>query len=546
MATKRLAHASVPSAFLTHEQQGVLDAIALPKALAVLNLPHGHALATAAAVGPPLDMGGFNELVATLLVARQQENLAATALQAAHRGKSERALAKQRKRKKKSRSSGDLEPGVIVDHVSGLGISASGSLALLELRAPSMQLHALSGVFNYPALTSVDVSGNALRTLGAMAALPYLSSLSAASNMLRDGLDFDPPYGGSCLRYVDLRDNVIVNNPSRRRPPPPPPPPTDAAEIERDAAAALLQTACRAEHPELMQPAAEVVEPAAEVVEEPEPWGVARVANHPQLQTLLLDGNRVTSLGGVETLKSLQTLGAHGNAIRDASALRGLASLRTLDLGRNKLGLARRAASPSDGQPTGGGRATSVAVDDGGAAAAAERLSFVPSLGALQSLCLSHNGVTSAVLPFLGGLKGLASLDVAHNALDDAPGLCATLGGADGLRSLDTSGNGGLDAVADLRLRLLHELPLLVALDGGAVSAIEKVAAHNFHGADSRRLEAIRRRHLNAQPPSFSGTADFPGMFYPGLSLPEMPALLTAYKAQYTAAFSRLSALSSE
>lgn len=172
MATKRLAHASVPSAFLTHEQQGVLDAIALPKALAVLNLPPTHALATAAAVGPPLELGGFNELVATLLVARQQEHSAATALQAAHRGKSERALAEQRKRKKKPQSSGDsgdLGPGAIVDRVSGLGVSASGALALLALHAPSMQLHALSGVFNYPALTSVDVSGNRLRTLGAHA-----------------------------------------------------------------------------------------------------------------------------------------------------------------------------------------------------------------------------------------------------------------------------------------------------------------------------------------------------------------------------------------
>ena len=47
--------------------------------------------------------------------------------------------------------------------------SLLATMALLALYAPSMQLHALSGVFNYPALTSVDVSGNRLRTLGAHA-----------------------------------------------------------------------------------------------------------------------------------------------------------------------------------------------------------------------------------------------------------------------------------------------------------------------------------------------------------------------------------------
>ena len=79
-------------------------------------------------------------------------------------------------------------------YVSGLDVSAvSGQLALLELNAPSLQLHRLSGLHTFPALTSLDLSDNALTTLEPLAALGQLSWLNAASNMLRAGLDFEPP-----------------------------------------------------------------------------------------------------------------------------------------------------------------------------------------------------------------------------------------------------------------------------------------------------------------------------------------------------------------
>ena len=38
-------------------------------------------------------------------------------------------------------------------------------------------------------------------------------------------------------------------------------------------------------------------------------------------------------------------------------------------------------------------------------------------------------------------------------------------------------------------------------------------------------------------PPPFSAEAKYPGAIYPGLAMPEMPALLEAYAAQYTAKF---------
>ena len=210
-----LAHASAPGAFATYEDaNGELTAIALPRALRLLNLPTDHDLAVAAAHRPSMNLVEFNELVTELMEDQEATRRAAISVQSALRGFAARAR-KKAKKKKSKQPSGDLDAASMTKYVSGLDVSAvSGQLALLELNAPSLQLHRLSGLHTFPALTSLDLSDNALTTLEPLAALGQLSWLNAASNMLRAGLDFEPPpaiLGGSRLRYADLRDNVIVN-----------------------------------------------------------------------------------------------------------------------------------------------------------------------------------------------------------------------------------------------------------------------------------------------------------------------------------------------
>lgn len=91
--------------------------------------------------------------------------------------------------------------------------------------------------------------------------------------------------------------------------------------------------------------------------------------------------------------------------------------------------------------------------------------------------------------------------------------------------------------MADLRLHVLHRLPQLTMLDGATVSALEKVGAHNLYGKDAPKLEQIRKGHMCHDPPQFAAEAAFPGAIYPALGMPEMPGLLEAYAAQYTAKF---------
>ena len=171
-AVIQLAHPSVLWAFASHEDMdGELTAIALPRALGLLHLPTDNNLAAVAAAGPPLNRVAFNELATSLFAERAQELRASISLQSALRGMASRA----KKKKRKMKATGDLNASAIGSCVSGLGVSQeSGALALLELRAPSLQLHALSGLHTFPALTSVDLSSNALTTLQPLAALPQV------------------------------------------------------------------------------------------------------------------------------------------------------------------------------------------------------------------------------------------------------------------------------------------------------------------------------------------------------------------------------------
>ena len=167
-AIVNLAHPSAPGAFASHEDaNGELTVTALPRALRLLNLPTDHDLAVAAAHRPSMNLVEFNELVAELLEDQEATRRAAISLQSALRGFAARAR-KKAKKKKSKQPSGDLDAVSMTKYVSGLDVSAvSGQLALLELNAPSLQLHRLSGLHTFPALTSLDVTSCRIGDVGA-------------------------------------------------------------------------------------------------------------------------------------------------------------------------------------------------------------------------------------------------------------------------------------------------------------------------------------------------------------------------------------------
>ena len=98
----------------------------------------------------------------------------------------------------------------VAPFLSGLGPTPEGSVSFLSVAVVGRGVVGLSGLVEYPHLTSVDVSHNRLRTLAALSALPRLSSVKARCNMLSAALDFHPK-AGSALRHADLSANCIAH-----------------------------------------------------------------------------------------------------------------------------------------------------------------------------------------------------------------------------------------------------------------------------------------------------------------------------------------------
>jgi Leucine-rich repeat (LRR) protein len=172
--------------------------------------------------------------------------------------------------------------GTAASLASGLAPSADGSsFCYTRLDARKRLLGDAGGGFfeslrKVPHLTFVDLSSNSLCTLQGLRVLPRLSTLLARDNRLTVALDFPPPE--DCrLRHVDLRDNLI----------------TSLA-----------------------------------------PW---TLGNHTTIETLLLDGNQLRSLTGIEGLRELRELRVASNELRDASSMIHLPRLHTLDMQANRL-----------------------------------------------------------------------------------------------------------------------------------------------------------------------------------------------------------------
>jgi hypothetical protein len=210
---------------------------------------------------------------------------------------------------------------------------------------------------------------------------------------------------------------------------------------------------------------------------------------HPRVETLHVDDNRLRSLRGLGVATHLTEFSASNNQLQDTAGLAGLA-LRTLNLNGNDL-------------------------------VAAEELS---QLRSLRTLRLSHNQLTA--LPILTSISSLVMLEVAHNQLASLEALAEAVGPTTtSLRSLTIEDNPCVVCLTDARLRVIYAIQSVSTLNGMDVTAEELVAARNMHGDDAQQLTDIRRRL-------------FPHEFISQVNHEHaMPALLTLYRAQYTAAF---------
>ena len=302
-----------------------------------------------------------------------------------------------------------------------------------------------AGLSQLPQLTSVDISDNRLLTLEGLETLPRLSSLICRGNRLQGVLDYPAPavQGGSLLRHADLRHNLI----------------SGAVSLPPDSLG--------------------------------RPIGVDA---HGALETLLLDGNKLRSLRGIEAVTQLTSFSAASNQLQDTAGGGALVRLTSLDLSDNGL----------------------KSCDEMG------------SMRALRTALLPSNRLTR--LPDLDALPFLNTLDLEGNALPSLEALTRSIGGGKSrilklspLRTLTVRGNPLLTGRDDVRLELLHQLPNLGMLDGTPAQPDERVFARNMHGADSDELAEIRRKH-------------FPDTLNAAEHL-ELPKLLAAYRHQYTKAF---------
>ena len=217
---------------------------------------------------------------------------------------------------------------------------------------------------------------------------------------------------------------------------------------------------------------------------------------HTDLETLLVDSNKLRSLRGVSAATNLTTFTASSNQLLDTAGAGALLHLSFLDLSANSL----------------------------------KQCTEVGDMVRLRTLILAGNSL--AALPNLSRLSALGTIDLSSNHLASLDELAAAIAhGASSrlrvspIRELRLSGNTALDASDDLRLEVLHHLPKLAVLDGTPITAEERVASHNLYGGDSEQLAAIRRGH-------FSDALNTAEQI-------ELPHLLQLYRHQYTAAYQK-------
>eukprot|EP00798_Chlamydomonas_sp_ICE-L_P019466 gene19466-26127_t len=218
-----------------------------------------------------------------------------------------------------------------------------------------------------------------------------------------------------------------------------------------------------------------------------------------RLQDLYLDRNKIENISGLKNLMMLHTLSLSGNLLTSCKGLQNLAGLRFLNLENNII----------------------------------ESLEPLSSLAGLQVLLVKNNKLTS--LEGVQSMLTLRKLDVSNNLI---PGLqqISQASKAYFLEELNTIGNpmeketaqaskacfllelktigNPMEKCMIIRLHQVYMLPQVSVLNEASVSAEEKVAASNLHGADAEALRIIRKKHFpngelddggGALPPTAAG-----------------------------------------
>lgn len=176
---------------------------------------------------------------------------------------------------------------------STVGLTADGlNYAPTKLFASGQNIIGpLDNLMRLQTLTHVDLSRNMLGSLVGLESLPCLATLIASDNLLTEVLDFFAPSTGSRLRTADLCRNKITGS---------------LVELDHDGSEVLR----------------------------------GGMAAHPLVQSLLLEGNRITSVRGFDVLEELTCLSLRENDLRDESdsetPLILPSGLTSLDLSHNR------------------------------------------------------------------------------------------------------------------------------------------------------------------------------------------------------------------
>eukprot|EP00935_MAST-01C_sp_MAST-1C-sp1_P001369 g1369.t1 len=294
-------------------------------------------------------------------------------------------------------------------NLSGLARSPSTlSHVFTDLAVPDSDISEITVLREFPNVQNLNLQGNQIADLKTLAELPNLLTLNASKNALTTVLDYTTPHCregdawytgdlrvGSTLLNANLSDNKIG--------------------VMRDLS-----------------------------------W-------HRFLRTLVLDGNQIKTIKGIDTLSCLQVLSIKNNDVMSITGLGNL-PIHSLHLDNNRI----------------------------------KHIKNLDALPRLKHLTISNNQIKN--IAGLRRCKELQTIDLSDNLIEavrqmeflmDLPMLC----------NLMLSGN-AVQRKDFYRRRVLVRLPRLTMLDEAIVSAEECVKAANLHGADVEARVEVFKKYL--------------------------------------------------
>lgn len=368
---------------------------------------------------------------------KKERELAATKIQARNRGKRERALAEKRKeqtaatlliqtmwrgRKERRKMSTRLKGGrPMLDKDIKSGLYQLGRTpyslrhAYISLKVNDEYVNSLDAIEQYVNLSTIEMRNNFLADLTPLRALPYLTSLNVSRNKLTEVLAFSPPRCENGAMHA-----------------PPPSPWAAGEDVGRAWATGDRHIGSLLRDADL----------SFNEIEE-----IRDVSEHRNLQTLVLDSNRIGALamGQLSGLPALHTLHLSNNCLTQIRGLDGL-PLEELSIDHNQIAY----------------------------------LETLDTLPRLQRLFCSHNRLTS-----LDGLQRCTAL----NLIDASSNQLSVIREVEYLQPLPTlnalilAGN-ELATLSFYRLRVIMRLQRITLLDAERVTSEEKVKAINLYGGE--------------------------------------------------------------